>query len=777
MQRIRKIVIYKCLVNGHEIRKSCVYNTDGSMHYGSYEDGINATMKLLEQKGLDSKTGMSTLVDEGFVKIETEEDFLKNKIQYEKELNDELSFFARVAEEENNRFAELEDEEIEEENYYIDSSEEIDSTYDPEIEDKEIYYEDGEEIIVEEDNSQETYKNNHTGLKIAAGVIGLLIGAGLWASCNHKSKTGEMTNSTLPTNTISNTTTDNDDNMVVISDPTDTETHEVIAGNNDLYNEYSFSELLSVTTNEFQKSSMINLSASLNGFNGVFADNYTESGNDIRAALKFDEAVALQQAYNTYSIDEVRAYFNGSEIHAENLSNAYKDASLQLMGAHVLETRENPVDMSILIDSEEGRAFYNRYHEMFLAAKEATGSEKTRLINVFYDAVRSDFPITNEVRTSGISHADDRNSLKDYQLAVTPMIAASEILFEQVDGLHKLEKDEINFLNDIGLCNHADDKFERIETIMLASYEDNTNPLYEQYRNAIIKDLTDRSIYVIDNAHRELANLRSFQIKVNGNNNSLGRYTTMYSDTRFVDSTYTYQDTRTWEETHTDTRTETTREERDIPEDQRNRIDRDIDNDNRRAREDGQRQADENAREIQNAEDRNADKVREEVDQHNQDIQDRIDDANKKIEDGQPVTQDDLGDNIHIDDNHRDDNGNLDDSVRNITTDPRGADKPLPNPEDTEEEFNRRTLQRSAATVITNSSVEVEETTTENQEESSPKVEEVDTDNGHAYIEYDEDYGDYDEDGNLISASKAVDKYIESLVDEIYEESNKVYTK
>lgn len=771
MKKIRKIVIYKCLVHGEELRKACIYNTDGSQYYGSYDDGIEATMKLLEQEGLDSKTGMSELLNKGYITIESEENFLKNKIMYEKQIKEEEAFFANVVEKENDRYLEENNnEEIIEDSYY-ESFEDDDSTYDPEIEDEDIYYDDGEEITV--DDYYET-KSNHTGLKIAAGAIGILVGLGLWASCNRKSKTGDMTDSNLPTNTNAVTIVADPTTETSIT-PTETKEETLVAGNNDLYNDYNFSQLLEVTTNEFQKNAMINLSATLNNFNGDFANAYTEAGNDIKAALKVEEAVALQQAYNTYSIEDVRAYFNGSEIHAEKLSNAYKDASLQLMGAHVLETRENKVDMTNLIDSEEGRAFYNRYHEMFLAAKEATGTEKTRLVNLFYQAVREDFPITKEVRTSGISHSDDRESLRDYQLAVTPMIAASEILFEKVDGLNKLSKDEIDFLNDIGLCNHADDKFERIETIMLAAYEDNANPLYEQYKNAIINELTNRNQYVIDNAHRELANLRSFQIKVNGNNNSLGRYTTMYSDTRFIDSTTTYTDTRTWTTTSTSTRTTTSRREEDIPSDVRDQIDRGIDNDNRRAREDGQRQADDNARRIQSDEDTNADKVMEDVDNHNQDIQDRIDDANKKINDGDKVNTSDLGDNIHIDNNHTDSDGNLNDSVRNITTDPRGADNKLPDPDDTEEDFNRRTLRSTSSVAPSNSSTN-EATPTPTP--TPAKVDEVNTDDdSHAYVEYDQNYGDYDEDGNLITTSKQVDKYIESLANEIVEESNKVYTK
>ena len=798
-----KVVIYKCNVKGEEVMKSCIYKNDGSVTYGTYKDGLNSISEVLRERGLGSKEGMPILYNEGIIHIESEESFLKNRNAYEAQVEREnISYFANVVEESNRELDEsIEykekkyssfddnsyvedtnnidfDSEIEDDEYYYDEEiEEEDTTeYDSEIEDN-TYYDDGEEITVED--SEDLYinrikKQDSLGVKIAAGVLGIMIGLGVYASCTRKSKTGEIKDNNISTHTI--TTTVNDDNTITVNtDESKEQTQEnsvvLINDNNDFYNDYTFAELLSVTNNEFQKDSMINLSATLNSFNGDFANSYKEVGNDIKAALTVDETVALHHAYNKYSINEVRSYFNGSEVYAEDLSSAYKDASLQLMGAYVIETRENKVDMSNLIDSQEGKDFYNRYHDMFLAAKEATGSEKTRLINEFYSSIRRDFPITKEIRTSGISHADNRNSLKDYQLAVTPIIAASEILFEKTNGVNKLEKEEIDFLNDIGLCNYADDKFERIETIMLTAYEDNTNPTFEQYKNAIIKELTDRNDYVIDNAHRELANLRLFQIKVNGNNNSLGRYTTMYSDTKFIDSTRTYEEKKSWTETHTETRTETSREEKEIPQSEKDKIDRKIDDENKKNKTDAEKKAEEERRRQQEEENKNAKKVQQEVDEENQKTQDKIDDANKKIDNGEKVNEKDLGDNVHIDKDHKDNNGDINDSVKNITTDPRDADKPLPKPEDTEAEFNKRTLNASASKSNNEEKPKQEET-----KEKPKKVEEVSADDGKAYIEYDEDYIGFDENGEPITKKKLANMYLEALSEDT-EEDVKVYVK
>lgn len=773
MKNIENIVIYKSTVNGTETVKSCVFYSDGTVEHGTYEDGIAAVKIVAKEKNITSKDALKEMINKSIFHAMTEEEFNKNYSKFVKEVSKEeideafkksLDKLKKDSTEENvipktfvyepSKFVVEEKEEtpfinendveevVLEENYDGDSSyTDFTADHDSEIEDEELE----EEIEYDEDNfinnSGAKLRENHLGAKILAVGLGLAIGATMFACCHRKSKTGEMTDSNLPTPTPV-TTTINDEEY-------GPEYQEVaIEYNNDLYNDYSFTELLEVTQNEFQKNSMINLSASLNGFNGTFANAFVESGNDIRAALSFDEVVALQQAYNNYSIDEVRAYFNGYEVNAIDMSNAYKNASLQLMGAYVLETSENPVDMSILIDSQEGRDFYSRYNNLFIAAKEATGEEKLQLVNEFYEMVRADFPITEEVRTEGISHSEDRNSIEDYQLSVAPMIAAAEMLFQNLDVDYTLDTienniSEIDFINDIGLCNHADDKFERLETIMLGSYEDNTNPLFEQYRNAIIAELTNNNNYVIDDAHRELANLRSFQLIVNGENNNLGNYSNAYSATTSgsytsASSSTTSTETTSWEESSTTTWEETTTETAPIPASEQAAIDAAIAQENERARQAAEDAAAAEAQRQQAVEDANAQNVNNQVQQENNQLQNDINNINNTINNGGTVNENNYS-NIDFDDNYTDSNGNLDGSVQNVTADGTGANQPLPDPNVTGESFDAIGNQMSY-----NSAYEVE------QEESSSYAEWVDVDEGSAFIEYSDDYIPFDEDGNPI---------------------------
>ena len=57
----------------------------------------------------------------------------------------------------------------------------------------------------------------------------------------------------------------------------------------------------------------------------------------------------------------------------------------------------------------------------------------------------------------------------------------------------------------IFLCSEK--KFEIVQQITMGaiSNSDKTNPRYDQYENAMVKELTDKNAYVIDDAHRELS--------------------------------------------------------------------------------------------------------------------------------------------------------------------------------------------------------------------------------------------------------------------------------
>lgn len=587
------------------------------------------------------------------------------------------------------------------------------STPAPNVEDHEDYELDGEEEIYDDgdidsdiedeiENEQEQPKKENGFIawikrgiekvknwklvkKITAVVLALLIGCGLYSCSARQTKSGEMLNSNI-SNSQDLDLTDLDKRGGHLF---------LIRGNNNYWNDYSYEELQKVTTNETQEEAMSDVHATLKGFNDTFANAHVEEGKEVKAALTFDEMVALQQAYNNYTPEQIRAIFNGASVNAGEMGRAYRDANLQLMGAYVIETRENPVDMSGIIESEEGRAFYQKYQNMFLDAKEATGEEKLRLIKLFFDEVRKDFPVTTEVRTEGIAHADDYATIEPYKLAVTPIIAAAEIMFQNYEVDYTLKDGEIDFLNDLGLCNYADATFARIETITLTSEEDNKNPLYSQYRDAIIYDMLIDGNYYVDDEHRELTKLDAFQQQVNWHAFE-GRW--VYSSYTYY-TTETHTETKTWTETSTETRVEETREEKPITEEAKEEVDQQIEEENEQARQEAEEEAEQVRQEMQEEADEEAERIEEEVAQDAADLEENIEDANEQIQENNsdndpsndnPVNEEDLGHGVQFDDEHQDGNGNLNDSVENITTDPHGDEtgNDFPDPNEMGAEFD-----------------------------------------------------------------------------------------
>lgn len=479
---------------------------------------------------------------------------------------------------------------------------------------------------------------------------------------------------------------------------TEVKLNSTAVASNDYYDGYTYEQLIEVTNSQIQKEEMTRIHDALYGFNDTFANAHLEEGKDIKAALTFEEVVALSQAYNDFTPQEIAAIFNGYGFRSGELENAYKTATLQLMGAHAIEDREHPVDMSMLLTTQEGRNFYNKYHELYLRVLETDGEEKIAAIDAFYAELNEDFPITDDVREVGISHADSRTKIESYYLSVTPMVASMEMIAQNYDEIdHTMADKAIAYFNDLGLCNRAEDNFEIVQQVTMGAcvHEDDTNPLYIQYRDAMIKELKDKNNYVIDDAHRELSKLDKFQDRVNWHVEKDGQWD--YHGETYT-STDTWTETKTW--TETETREEVTREEKQITDEAKAEVDAEIDKENEEAKRQAEDAAKKEQERLQKEADEQAKKVEEEVRQDHEDMQQDIDNANQQIDknnsdndtsNDNPVNESDFGDHgVDFDEDHSNENGDLDNSVENITTDDSGyvKDEPLPDPNVTGQEFD-----------------------------------------------------------------------------------------
>ena len=724
MKEINNIVIYTSFENGIRVEKSCIFYKDGSVQEGTKEDAIKAMHEVTDEKNITK--------DELIEMINKDTFYIMSEEEYKDKYNDFLS--KREGAFDSERFDEAlrrirnvgKKQEPTEEiiPVIIEESSDIEPTDYNDEDLRDFDYDEDDNIL---NTLGEIVFGTTVGRGLAIGTIAVAVGATavLLCSCDLKTKTGTMKQTNQETTNLS--TLDNQSNTNNDDYKVNNGVSYTVNNNNDLYSDYSVSDLLNVTNNSFQKSKMLDLNLTLKSFNGIFANKYIESDSNIKAALTFDEMVALHQAYNDYSKDEIRAYFNGYDIDATEMSNDYKSASLQLMGAYIIETSENPVDIINIIDSNEGKEFYNKYHALYLKAKEATGEEQLELVKEFYDNVREDFPVTEEVREEGISHSEDHKSMKAYKLSVIPMIDAAERIFQNLEVDYTLgnkdDKSSYDFMNSIGLCNYADDKFERIETILLGSYEDNENPLFEQFKNAITNELINKNEYVIDDEHRELSKLHRLQEVINHETNKEERT-----------SGKTVKTTKKYKTTTYKTTTSTTTEP--IPEEEKTKVDKDIEKENEEAKNKALEESQKEKEKQQELENKNKEDIQNEIKKDEEQLNKDVNDINNKVNNGETPNENNYN-GIDFDDNHSNSNGDLDSSVKNVTTDGSGANNDLPDPNKTGKEFDEK-----SKTITT-------------QVKSYATYEKV---SENISVEYNDNYVQYDEDGNPITSNKTYQK-------------------
>jgi len=669
MKKIANIVFYNFLEKDEEKRQACIFYTNGEIEQVSCDDAIYLCTELAKEDNISTPEALKNMINNNKIHIITgtqfEADFSKFLVKKEENHPTPSAFSNSSLPKIHNYFQTSDNKKNDNstEGRYLnntynddDSIDDFDSTIEdpllhptstkkhhklkrkPKDSKTEDAIDDSFDASIEDEDLLETPEEEKKGIigflkrglkkikksklvrKIVLFATASAAGFGAYTCSARLTKSGKMESSNINSDSTKESNLDSTGNNIgkfglPISFTT-----------NVLYDNYSFDDLLAVTQDETQYYKMSAAKETLLNYNGSFAEKYVEEGKDIRAALSFEEVVALQQAYNDFDNDEIVSYFNGAQMNANNMENNYKSATLQLMGAHVIETSENPVDISSIIDSEEGKNYYNHYHELFLAIKNAGQDEKLAKAQEFGEMIRKDFPIANDNRAEGIMHSLDLSNIESYKLSVVPMIAAYEMMYQNLDTDYTLNNSEIDFLNDIGLCNYAKDKFEKIETITLSSTEDKTNPTFNQFKNAMTNYLEVTNQAVIDDSHRELSGLDSFRNAINWHFNveSSEEYSTS-------ESTTSQEGINSSSNTSYDEVITTT--EKDIPASEKSKVDKQIKEENKKARIEAEKEAETARKEMQKSADEEAKKAIDEINQENKNL-------NKDIESSDGFVQD-----------------------------------------------------------------------------------------------------------------------------------------
>ena len=354
---INNIVFYKKSNTNEKCAK--IFFRDKSVKDVSFDEAIDICLDIAKELNLKNISEFKKLLNNKMFYTTTEKDLIDNISFYQ---NDSCDLISELTDDE------VDEEIIDSDNLVAeDSEQEENDNYD--VDSDNDFAEDEEFVDIGDPDFNVTYeptkkssklsntnnnkkndsekkgffgrivdkiKNNKIVKRIILCVTALAVGLGIYSCASRKTLEGKMANSNLAS--ISDTNKGNNQNNEDL----------LLIGDNSYYDNYSYDTLQKVNTNEKQKNIMKNTFDMLKAFNGDFANAYVEKGNNIKPALSFEEVMALQTAYNVFSKDEIKAIFNGADIKSKDLENNYKSASLQLMGAYVIETKEHPIDASLL---------------------------------------------------------------------------------------------------------------------------------------------------------------------------------------------------------------------------------------------------------------------------------------------------------------------------------------------------------------------------------------------------------------------------------------------
>ena len=789
-RKIINIVFYVYKKNGKAQYESCIFYNDGTEKVTSLKEAIPECRNILQEKNITSVLTMEEMVknSDGIFHVMTRNEFNKrhNEFVSKEILNEDLieEFFVNQLDNMSN----IEDEEMEDSDKIVITppvatitpiiSETIadeNKGYEDEDEDteEEIYEQPEDDKIIDFTTIPQRKKKKNNIFKeikvrvtaFALATVLLLSGGTAFGCSKQKTKAGIPTNNTFFTS-LQNKNKDEEKESKISKDVPTTATTTAATtrkklieepanllrssveeiGDNTKWDGKTYDELLDLTHNQSQKDAMTNIRKALLYFNDTFAKEYLEEGSNIRAALSFDEMLSLYVAFNDLDKDAIKAIFNGEEADSNKLGRNYRSAFLQLFGAYIISNSKTPVDLSPIIESEEGKQKYQKYNEMFYAIKDATAEEKPELVKKYYDELRKDYPLAEDIISEGIAHADDYNNVDGSMLPIMIITSALEAMEEAKVTDNTLSTIEIELTKDMAGCQIAYGAFDKAEIISLSTENDKTSPTLNQFRTAINLYLDENKINVPENEDdRDLSKLKGFKEMVNPEG-----YEEVFLEyhQRFIETVKEDKEIITWSETKTEV-TKIVEEitEEEIPEAIKAIIDKKTAEENNKSKEAGNKEADKNQAERQKIEDENAEQIQQEIEASDNDLQEKNTTANETINnnnsDTNPnndtrVNESDFGDHgVNFSDDHSNSNGDLNDSAKNITTDSTGdqTGTDLPSPEDTEEEFEERVEKReipeqeeSTQTTESEEEDEVEKTSTQTTEsEEEDEVEETST--------------------------------------------------
>lgn len=339
-------------------------------------------------------------------------------------------------------------------------------------------------------------KNNKLVRRITlvALTFGVVLGG---YKLSHKSKTGEIIDNTA----IENTTEDNY-NAENVERPD--------------YSYYSFDELLeNCTTNENRKNAMTTLEDFLLTYNDSVANSYTEENNDAKLVHTVEEANAMYLLYNDLDAQQIYDIYGNTAFDKTELTNNFSSAQYQDTLAHNIQT--DTLGKSRLLINDDAKKLYEKYENIFINMNQTDNyNEKVYNAQKFYSAVREDF---NNMTDSSYEN------IPSYKIMIKEFI--DSMLNINLDIDNKLTDDELNYIN--GFYNQTvENKASEIATMQTArsvestidygdgsAVENDLNPYYSEFKDALVDELTEISAYYTTDENRNVDTYTSFDKNIN----------------------------------------------------------------------------------------------------------------------------------------------------------------------------------------------------------------------------------------------------------------------
>ena len=265
MKKIKNIVFYETYANGKVEKRACFFLMNGYVEDVSYDEAINACFKICKERNITSKEEFANMINKDTIHVVSEKKLLNN-LNYYSPTIDEIKEAQKLEKEARNK---------RDKNKNLDLPEKSNKISDTDTLNCNVVNTEKKPGIFK--NAFNKFKKSRVAKRVVAvaTAFAVAIGSGHFA-LNHKSMKGEM----LDSNVI---TTSQDIGGDAVQQVNASSNVNIVIDNSN-YDNYSYEQLQSVTSNVTQKESMNSLYNTITSFNGDFASSHIEQGKDIRAS-------------------------------------------------------------------------------------------------------------------------------------------------------------------------------------------------------------------------------------------------------------------------------------------------------------------------------------------------------------------------------------------------------------------------------------------------------------------------------------------------------------